>query len=53
MKHIGYCTYNKGYLYFDEVSWEAIKNLAHETHKSPAYLVLQALKRYVRKYESF
>ena len=50
LSKIGYATYKRGKLHFDEVGWEMIKLVARRQKKSPQFVVTQALLRYARKY---
>lgn len=47
--NIGYATYKKGKLYFDEVGWEIIKGVARRQHRTPQQTVVQALKRALKQ----
>lgn len=47
-KKIGYATYKRGALYFDEVGWAMVKGAAKRKHQSPKRIVIDALLRYTK-----
>lgn len=48
MNKSGYATYKNGKLYFNSEAWTIITSLAKQRHKSPTFLVVEAIKRYIR-----
>jgi hypothetical protein len=52
MKTFGYAAYKRGKLYFNKNGWAILKGVAKKTHKSPTYLVIQAIRRYIKRHSA-
>jgi predicted transcriptional regulator len=44
----GKATIKKGKMYFDENGWAIVKQVARKKHRSPKYIVMQALRRMIK-----
>lgn len=47
---LGYATYLRGSLYFDDIGWAIVKAAAKKTKKSPRAVVIAGLKRGMKLY---
>lgn len=45
---LGYAEYKRGKLYFDEIGWSMVRQVAKRLHKTPHQVVISALKRYIK-----